>query len=365
MENENKKPVSKLSKILRFSVFVICFCGLYMLFNSIFSTPSTHMTKRFNTFYALPENTLDAVYIGSSAVDRYYIPTEGWKQEGITVYPLSSNVQPIVAAKYLIEEARKTQDPSVFIVETRGCKKETSTDTEGVYRSLTDQMNFSVTRIKLINALLDFNDISVFERPRYWFSLTAYHNTWEDGFGPEDFEKEYAQYMGFYVSNESTALITPFDEPVYTDVRSPLEDGVEEALRDLIAYAKEEKINLLFVSSPYAMTQLERERLNTVSDIIESEGIPHLNFNAPEENSIAGEMPVFDYSHDFYNEWHVNIYGAEKYTSYLAAELKEMYGLTDRRGQKDGAGYEQWDEAAELLNNKVTSLKKKNEKKKK
>lgn len=365
MEKEEKKPASKLSKLLRFMAFVICFCGLYMLFNSIFSTPATHMTKRFNTFYALPENSLDAVYIGSSAVDRYYIPTEGWKQEGITVYPLSSNVQPIVAAKYLIEEAEKTQNPSVFIVETRGCKKETSTDTEGVYRSLTDQMKFSMTRIKLINALLDFNDISVLERPRYWFGLTTYHNTWEDGFGSEDFEKEYAQYMGFYVSNESTALITPFDDPVYTDVRSPLEDGVEEALRDLIAYAKAGNINLLFVSSPYAMTQTERERLNTVSDIIESEGIPHLNFNVPGGNNGAAKMPVFDYSHDFYNEWHVNIYGAEKYTSYLAAQLREMYGLSDRRTQNDGIDYTQWDESAELLDKKTASLKKKNEKKKK
>lgn len=352
--NETGK-VSKISKIMRFTAFVVCFCVVFMAANSLFSIPPTHMTHRFITFYSMPENSLDAVYIGSSAVDRYYIPTMGWEQEGITVYPLSSNVQPIVAARYLVEEALKTQSPSVFIIETRGCKKETSTDTEGVYRSLTDQMKFSWTRIKLINALLDFNDFSVWERPAYYFSLTTYHNTWEDGFDEEDFVPVESAYMGYYVSNKSTNLITPFEKPVYTAERAPLEDGVEEALLDLIEYAREENVKLLFVSSPFVTDELEMKRINTISDILEREGMTYLNFNSP----ASPLYDVIDYSHDFYNEGHVNVYGAEKYTEYLAGYLRENYSLADRRELNDGIDYSKWDESAETVNTKLKALKKK------
>ena len=38
---------------------------------------------------------------------------------------------------------------------------------------------------------------------------------------------------------------------------------------------------------------------------------------------------------DFYNENHVNIFGADKYTDFLIAYLKEHYNLPDRRKDKE------------------------------
>ena len=49
----------------------------------------------------------------------YYAAPKIWADYGITTYPLSTNNQRPKAAKYLIQEAEKTQSPSLYIFEMR------------------------------------------------------------------------------------------------------------------------------------------------------------------------------------------------------------------------------------------------------
>ena len=46
-----------------------------------------------------------------------------------------------------------------------------------------------------------------------------------------------------------------------------------------------------------------------------------------------------DYSVDFYNENHVNYYGADKYTNFLAKFIKSKYEIPDRRNDSN---YSDW-----------------------
>ena len=60
------------------------------------------------SFYKLPKNTVDAVYIGSSGVKEFYIAPEGFADNGIAVYPIAASHQSSAAIPYLIEEVHKT-----------------------------------------------------------------------------------------------------------------------------------------------------------------------------------------------------------------------------------------------------------------
>ena len=59
---------------------------------------------RFVGFYAEKRNTIDAVIIGSSPVPNCIATPKIYGDMGITMYPLSTNMQRPVASKYLVEE---------------------------------------------------------------------------------------------------------------------------------------------------------------------------------------------------------------------------------------------------------------------
>ena len=124
-------------------------------------TPSD-AKDRFVGFYAEKKNTIDAVVIGSSPVPYCIATPRIYGDMGITMYPLSTNMQRPVAAKYLVEEALKTQDPDLFIFEMKMWQAEDeqliNADKDkhmGHTREVTDNMKYSLNRIRAINAMVD------------------------------------------------------------------------------------------------------------------------------------------------------------------------------------------------------------------
>ena len=111
---------------------------------------------RFSGFYAEQDNTLDIVMIGSSPVFPYYAAPKLWGETGIAAYPLSSNVQRPVAMKYLVEEAEKTQSPSLYIFEMRMYTMEDEGLSENMAytRGVTDNLKYSWNRVKTIQAMV-------------------------------------------------------------------------------------------------------------------------------------------------------------------------------------------------------------------
>ena len=97
--------------------------------------------------YAEKENTIDAILVGSSPVYPYYSAPALYGKSGIAAYPLSTNNQRPKAIKYLLKEAQKTQDPSLFIIEMRmfSMPDEEWEDTMIFTRGVTDNLKYSKT----------------------------------------------------------------------------------------------------------------------------------------------------------------------------------------------------------------------------
>ncbi len=336
-----KKKMVRLAAIV---AFLPLFCvGL----DSVLANAHTNVGKlAFNGFYAEEENTLDGVYLGSSAAYRFWNPTRAYETEGISVFCLATPSQPIVLYPSLIEEVEKTQSPQVYVLELRDALRSADRMRGINIRRVTDNMKQSATRMQAIDAGLAFaeqgdNEVNL-NKAAYYVPLTRYFygkSTLGDASIKELLlEKPQSPTKGFFLGAGSHKSRSQ-EEPVYSKDLQPLEPESRDAMEELLAYCATLDAEVLFVLSPYAEQDAQvMGMMNALVQLVEESGYPILNFNT---KKLAEELGI-DWSRDYYNQRHMNLLGAQKYTDYLADYLVAHYDLEDHRSD---AAYASWDEA--------------------
>ncbi|NLL78169.1 MAG: SGNH/GDSL hydrolase family protein [Clostridiales bacterium] len=320
--------------------FIMIFIYILLTVTYIIRT-NGDVKDRFTGFYAEPSNTIDVIMIGSSPVYPYYSAPQMWGEYGITAYPISSNLQRPVAATFMAEEVRKTQNPALYVFEMRMyTARETDLTNNMAYtRGVTDNMKYSWNRIKTINAMVE--DTSV--RYTYYFDIFKYHSNWKTMVLPKQlacFRYELLDDQKGYVMTEEVGPCEAVDTSGITE-KAAMPKEQEEHLYQLLDYLKKEKLQSLFILSPTVMEEEKQMMYNYMTDIIESYGYDFLNMNDYYE-----EIGL-DFSTDFSDYGgHTNALGAEKCTAFLADYIVNNYSLTDKRGDeryaKWDAAYEQW-----------------------
>lgn len=327
------------------AVQVIIFAGIFVLI----LVPVSYMVRtngdvkdRFSGFYAERDNTLDIVMIGSSPVFPYYASPKLWGETGITMYPLSSNMQRPAAMKYLVEEAEKTQSPELYIFEMRMFTIEDAGLTENMAytRGVTDNMKYSRQRIRTIQALVPEEDEE--GRLSYYVDIMKYHTNWKMLALPSEWANmayhKKSPLKGYTFKDEVGPQPMPDCGGAQGEKKVPEEQ--EAYLVELLEFLKEKEIEALFIVSPYGESLQEQQMFNYMEKIVSSYGCPFVNMNDHyEEIGIIFEEDFADYGS------HTNAVGAEKCTNFLREYLLEHYGFSDKRGQDD---YRDWDEAYEL-----------------
>ncbi|MBQ4312773.1 MAG: hypothetical protein IJC18_01060 [Clostridia bacterium] len=326
----NKKQAFRGIAFMLIAAFIVLFLC------DVFEFQSSYISERYKTFCSLPEDTVDAVYIGSSAVDRYWMPSKAFEERGMTVYPLSSDGLPVWLVKNMIVEAYKHQNPRLVIIDIRSFTFDQSlepdiADTRA--RRIIDTLGFfSGNRQDAIRRTLDvmtqFDPTISKHDPSYFLSVIRYHGKWADGtLKLEDITDPPSDYLGFYMIQESSVSTISMPETSFTDARLELDRYSEYYLHELLDYLRANDIDALFVDAVRAVTAEEAAKCNTVFDILSDAGYNYVNFN----DAQARNKYEFDYEKDFYERGHTNYYGALKYTDYFSHYLSEHYDLPDRR----------------------------------
>lgn len=295
---------------------------------------------RFSGFYAEKEETLDIIMIGSSPVFPYYAAPKLWGETGIAAYPLSSNVQRPLAMKYLVEEAEKTQSPSLYIFEMRmyTMDDEGLSENMAYTRGVTDNLKYSTNRIRTIQAMVPESE----DRLSYYIDLFKYHTNWKMfAFSSEwanwRYHKE-SELKGFFVKDDVGPTTRPAAGGASGELPIPADQ--ETYLRELLQYLTEHDMQALFIVSPYGEEQEEQQMFNYMENIVEEAGFPFLNMNNYyDEIGIVFEEDYADYGS------HTNAVGAEKCTAFLTEYLLANYSFTDKRGNED---YASWDASYQL-----------------
>lgn len=291
----------------------------------------------FVGFYAEPKNTIDVVMIGSSPVYPYYVAPKLWGEYGIAAYPLSSNVQRPKAAKYIVQEVAKTQEPELFIFEMRMYIYEEGSmeDNMPFTRGITDNLKYSLNRVRLINALVP--DIS--ERYTYYFDIFKYHSNWKTIILPDQYTSLFYERLHPLKGYAMNDKVIPGEAEDYSTITSkkPIPPEQEEVLYQLLDYIKENNLNALFIVSPTILDEEMQMQFNYIGNIVTSYGYNYLNMNN------CYEEIGLDFATDFYDGGgHTNTLGAQKCTAFLGQYLEQNYNITDRRGDEK---YTAWDDA--------------------
>lgn len=333
----------KTEQIIRFVVFsVILVFGI----NHSFSySDQLKSEKVLGNFYKLEDNTADVIYIGSSITQRGWISPEAFNEKGITSYSLATGSQPLVIAKYLMEESEKTQKPKLYIVELRDVINGPDEISEDAIRRITDNMKFSFNRINAVNASLDFASKGRMEpaetdRISYYLKFMKYHSKWNMLHKLKTFDIKY--YMGFAYYEKTEYRISPQPENEETKGVRPINKETEKILNGLLDYCDNLDASVMFVSAPVGEARHEQEKVNYAQKIIEKRGYEVLNF---QHSDFREELGV-DSDTWFYNINHMNYYGASKYTSFLSKYIYSRYNLTDRRKDKK---YKEWENSLKAL----------------
>lgn len=332
--------------------FLLAACIVLLALCEVFElNDTTNIATRFKTFGDLNENTVDAVWIGTSGVDRFWVSPKAYEEYGMTVYPLASDGMPSWLFRNVIEEIYENQNPELIILDMRAYRQDnvSSPEAEVRARRILDAMDFfSVNRFKAALKTMKMihqidEEASAFDLS-YLLSYIKYHSMWddEDFFIAENTSRKRHSYMGFYMnSSKSLASVENQDVAFETDSYEPLDPISEASLYELLDFAETKGINLLFMGTPEMLEQAEIGRVNTLTRILEEEGADYIHYYEPNDDGGFLLIPDLDPDSDFYDENHVNYYGAEKFTAAFAAYLDEHYDFEDRRTNEAAAS--QWD----------------------
>lgn len=323
---------------IKIFLFLVIFVLLLISVSYIVRT-NGGIKDRFAGFYAEERDSIDVLLFGSSAAGQSFAPGVIWKETGITSYPLATNAQRTKAIRYLLEEAYKTQNPQLVVVELRMFAyedEEAKQDTPHI-REVTDNMKYSLHRIKTINALVENDEEG---KITFYLDIMKYHSNWKMLFLPEEWKKFDFQCNDINKGYEAEFEIMPHEvqpEPHYEN-RVPIPKEQERELRNLLAFLKEKNQEALFVVAVRIFDEEYQGKMNYMKDIVEGEGFGYLDMN-----DYYDEMK-FDFRTDVSDGVHVNILGAKKSSELLGKYIAEHYGITDKRQLKK---YESWDASAE------------------
>ena len=337
---------------IRAVLFLVVTCAVLLWIDGALRLPKDQynvlMTRRFEEMYRDERDTWDGIIVGTSEADRAWAAPLAWEEQGMAVYPMSTDGNPFVLTSNIIEEVLKYQDLSFVAVELHGARPESLSTNDIKIHRVTDHMKRSANRNDAIAKAIRYMDEWYADQPRMadslraglYFPLIKYHSRLtKEKLYPGDLDHGETRMKGVYEAPQhiKTNAITL----EANDRASELLAQQKMLLDEVIACAKKHDLQLVFLKGPTAVPVEQQESMNAMVQYVEQQGYPALNFNDAEVLEACG----LDGQTDFFDDEHLNAKGARIYTHYVAAWMKEALELPDHRGDKR---YASWDDAAKV-----------------
>lgn len=291
-------------------------------------------------FYKEPKNSLDIIFLGNSDVYRAISPMEIYDKTGITSYNFVSAGQRMWISYPMLEDALKTQSPKMIILNVDSLFF-TSNASTGNYHKVYDNMPFSLTKIKGVfdkNYELE-NDVKF----KHFLPIITYHNRYGE-LSSDDFKYAFYDYTnptkGMDLVSYQEPYISEEDYMTYTDEVANIPEKNLKYLDKMVDLCKKNEIQLVLMEVPSA-DSWNYKKANAVMKYAQDKNLVFLDLNTKE----AQEKMKFDWATDTSDGGdHLNMYGAEKVSSYIAEYLTDNYEFSSH---KDDSKYSYWNEQYE------------------
>ena len=266
-----------------------------------------------NAFRAEPEDTLDVLFFGDSEVYTNIMPLRIWSAEGITSYCVSSSKQNLWYTFQLMLDALQTQSPKIIFLEANA-----------IFRYFT-----------MDNFLLHGSEL--------FFPVLKYHDRWKT----ISFSDLTAQTQYTYIHNEKGYHFSKDIDPADTTHYGAPTKKMKQVSMVNRLYVQAIKslcdryhVRLVLLSTP-STKSWNMSKHNSAESMAKALGVEYLDLNLLQE-----EVPI-DWSHDTRDKGdHLNIYGANKVSVYLAHYLRDTGLFADHR---EDPTYSVWNKAVEAF----------------
>ena len=279
----------------------------------------------------------DVVFIGDCEVYENFSPITLWEEYGITSYIRGSAQQLIWQSYYLMEETFQYETPDVIVFNVLSMKYDTpqstgsSTQREAYNRMTLDGMRWSASKWNSINASMTEEEQEKEGMWLYLFPLLRYHDRWSE-LTYEDFQywlkKDTVSHNGYLMQVDVKPVESEHMERPLVDYEFAA--NCYEYLDRMVELCEKHGTQLVLINAPSLSPVWWDEWDEQMTAYAEEHDLLYINFlNYQEEIGIDWNTDTYD------TGLHLNVYGAEKLSSYFGKILSEECGVADRRGDPE------------------------------
>lgn len=252
------------------------------------------------------ENTIDVIAVGDSECTTALAPMVMWRECGITAYNCGTAGQYLYDSLFYLRRVLTCQKPKVVILETNAIYRECM---------LSDYLYAKLSEL-----------LPVFRYHNRWKSLRA------EDLGPVNYTWTDPLRGHMLYADIEPGCCEDYMKPM-ADVRQTARWN-RQCLREIMRLCRENGAEFLFVSTP-STVNWNMANHNGIQALADEFDVGYLDMNLAPEISIDWQKDTKDGGD------HMNAWGAEKVSSYLAQYLSQQYAVADHRGE---SGYESWEE---------------------
>lgn len=273
-------------------------------------------------FYEIEDNTIDAMFIGSSSVYRTVSPMILWEKYGITSYDYGIPSARIFMNYYFIKDVMRSQTPKVIFADVTTAYYPLRED-EPARRKSFDYMEFSNVKFEMINDDIFDYDLDFIDkvslvfpvlrykerrtRPNIYYFTDNYHSI-SKGYIYDDRHRPNKKNFNYMKNKTKKLKMTPDNE---------------EYMIKAINYCKENNIDLVLTAYPNAVSW-SKNASESMKEFADEHGVKFLELNT--------QLSGLDWNNDTGDEGvHTNLIGAYKTTMYVGKFLEDNYNFKSHR----------------------------------
>ena len=272
-----------------------------------------------------------ATILGASETFTDYCAPLAWQHAGFTSYPLAVSAAQGTMYPSMLREAARRQTPGVYVVEVNGflyTAEERDEFSHAALRKWIDTIPLSANKLDTIRTCIPAE-----KRSTYYFPLLKYHTFWKCA---GDIRRslslqQQARSVGYSYTKPFLSISMFLTETDEIPVRQQELDAFnEQSLRTFCETAKKLGIqNVLFARFPHRTVIENYDAVFAkLESVVQEYGYDFVNFDT--QIDAIGLDPLSDFA----NAEHLNVFGAEKFTPYLADYLTTHYDLNTAHSDK-------------------------------
>ncbi|MCR5689479.1 MAG: hypothetical protein K6G71_04440 [Clostridiales bacterium] len=315
-----------LKAIVSVTAFSLIFFLIQPFFIPKFIVYNTESTVFVNSFRELPANCVDVLFLGSSQMYSTVDSELLFSEYDIRSWNFGAAAQPVSITPYYLNEALKTQSPKLVAVEVGHIFAENSKITQGELAWNYASMPPSKEKMESLERVLGDKTKACIHA---FFPLLVYHDRWRVLNEHSDTDNRYDidyvlhpdKYNGLYPRGFPRSKAVNKQEYNFKNSDTALKaipSESKDAVQTIVRVCLERNIGLLFFRSPSPSWTVGES--NSVKAFMDKQGLSFMDLN-----DLYDDLAL-DENSDFTDVKHLNVFGSEKVTRYLAGILQSYLG---------------------------------------